>query len=180
MLSSGLIRPNTSSFFSLVLMVKKKDGSWRFCIDYRSLKEVTVKDQFPIPTVEDMLDELHGAAYFIKLNLRAGYHQALEILKLQKFFIKVRKCNFEQQELEYLGHIATCRSIKVDEKKIFVMVSWPQPQNVSELRGFLGLTGYYRKFVHRYGLLARPLTNLFKKGQFGWDKDAEEAFVKLK
>ncbi|KAH9718389.1 hypothetical protein KPL71_022207 [Citrus sinensis] len=188
MLNSGLIRQSTSPFSSPVLLVKK-NGSWRFCTDYRSLNEVTVKDRFPIPTVEDMLDELHGAAYFTKLDLRASptwsFHfkhvrQAFEILKQQHFFVKGSKCNFDQQELEYFRHIVTCHGVKVGEKKIAAMVSWPQPHNISELRGFLGLTGYFRKFVRGYGLLARPLTNLLKKGQFSWNKDAEEAFVKLK
>ncbi|KAH9792831.1 hypothetical protein KPL71_004301 [Citrus sinensis] len=100
---------------------------------YRLLNEVTVKDIFLIPTVEDMLDELHGAAYVTKPNLRVGYHE----------------------ELEYLGHFVTCHGVKMDEKKIAAMVSWPQPHNILELRGFLGLIGYCRKFVRGYGLLAR-------------------------
>ena len=106
--------------------------------------------------------------------------QTLEILREQQFFIKASKCNLGQQELEYLGHIVICHGVKVDDKKIAAMVTWLQPQNISELRGFLGLTGYYRKFVQGCGLLVQPLTNLLKKGQFGWSDETKKAFDNLK
>lgn len=75
MLDSGLIRPTTSPFSSSIVLVKKKDGSWRFCTNYHTLNVATVKDRFPIPIVDDMLEELYGATYFTKFDQRAGYHQ---------------------------------------------------------------------------------------------------------
>ncbi|MCH86694.1 hypothetical protein A2U01_0007554 [Trifolium medium] len=227
MLQQGIIKPSNSPFSSPIILVKKKDDSWRFCTDYRALNTVTIKDSFPMPTVDELLDELHGAQYFSKLDLRSEYHQilikpedyyktafhthhghyewlvmpfgltnapatfqalmnknfqkwVLQILSQQELFTKLSKCSFGQKEVDYLGHIVSGSGVSMDANKVKDVLPWPTPKNVKQLRGFLGLTGYYRRFVKGYAQIASPLTELLKKDAFLWNTAAETSFQQLK
>lgn len=87
------------------------------------------------------------------------------VLQEHHFFIKLSKCSFAKQSLHYLGYVISPKGVAIDPSKVQVIANWPPPQSVKELRSFLGMAGYYRKFVKIFGLLSKPLTNLLKKGQ---------------
>lgn len=103
-----------------------------------------------------------------------------QVLLDNKLFIKFAKCAFAQSSIEYLGHVISDKGVATDPTKTTAIAQWPLPQNFTELRGFLGLTGYYRKFVKGYGILAKPLTSLLKQKQFAWTQVAQQAFDSLK
>ncbi|KAL0430619.1 UNVERIFIED_CONTAM: Transposon Ty3-I Gag-Pol polyprotein [Sesamum radiatum] len=159
MLREGLIRPSTSPYSSPVLLVKKKDGSWRFCTDYRALNAIIVKDRFPIPTIDELLDELRGTCFFSKLDLRSGYHQIRmfpdDIHKTAfrgvdgHFEFLMSKCTFGVRRVAYLGHVVSA-------------------------------AGFHLRFVAHYAAIASPLTNLLKTGSFHWSTEADAAFRALK
>ncbi|XP_038977292.1 uncharacterized mitochondrial protein AtMg00860-like [Phoenix dactylifera] len=104
----------------------------------------------------------------------------LRTLEEYHFFIKPSKCAFVQTELDYLGHVVSGDGVRVDIRKIEVMTDWPLPKDISALRGFLGLTGYYRRFVKGYSLIAKPLMTMLKKDGFEWTPAARQAFEDLK
>uniref|UniRef100_A0A2N9EIS5 Integrase catalytic domain-containing protein n=1 Tax=Fagus sylvatica TaxID=28930 RepID=A0A2N9EIS5_FAGSY len=133
--------------------------------DYRGLNKETVKDKFPIP----MIDKLLGV-----LKTR------LETLAEHQLYAKLSKCVFSTSEVEYLGHVISGQRVETDPKKIEAMKEWLVPKTLKALRGFLGLTGYYRKFIKGYRQIASPLTALLKKDTFVWSDKAEQAFEKLK
>ncbi|XP_041011286.1 uncharacterized protein LOC121255061 [Juglans microcarpa x Juglans regia] len=161
LLKTGVIRPSQSPFSSPVLLVRKADGSWRMCIHYRMPNEATIKDKYPIPVVDELLDELFGSTIFSKLDLRSVYNKDLEthlthlatilgVLKQNQLYAKKSKCHFACQEIEYLGHLISKEGVKANPRKLEAMINWPVPKTLKALRGFLGLTGYYRKFIQHY------------------------------
>jgi hypothetical protein len=255
LLNAGVIRPSTSPYSSLVVTVLKKEGSWRMCPKFRALNKLTIKDKFPIPVIDDLLDELSGAQFFTKLDIRLGYHQirmkeadipktafrtheghyeflvmpfglcnapstfqslmnhvfrpflrhfvlvffddiliysktwtyhlthvdrVFHLLSQHQLFLKHSKCSFGASEVEYLGHLVGKDGVRVDSKNIEAMQDWLHPKNLKILCGFLGLTGYYHKFVKNYGKIAAPLNALLKKNSFTWTLAAAQAFQTLK
>jgi hypothetical protein len=106
--------------------------------------------------------------------------QVLSLLEENQFYAKMSKCTFGKEEVEYLGHIISKKGFKVDPKKIRTIIEWPKPKNMSNLRGFLGLAGYYQIFVKNYIHLTAPLTNLLKKKSFQWNLEEQKCFENLK
>lgn len=104
----------------------------------------------------------------------------LAILRANQLYATMSKCQFGQDKTEYLGHVISSEGVSTDPTKIQCMVDWPKPVHVKGLRGFLGFTGYYRKFIKDYGLISKPLTDMLKKGSFTWSSESEMAFYKLK
>ncbi|XP_058078603.1 uncharacterized protein LOC131226917 [Magnolia sinica] len=127
----GFIHPSSSPWGTPVLFVKKKDGSLRLCVDYRELNKVTIKNKYPLPRIDDLFDQLREAQFFSKINLRSGYHQ---------------------EEVKFLGHVITREGLAVDPAKVKSVLKRQQPTNFMEIRSFLGLAGYYRRFIRGFSL----------------------------
>ncbi|XP_078429554.1 uncharacterized protein LOC144701690 [Wolffia australiana] len=255
LLEINVIRHSNSCFTSPALLVKKKDGGFRLCIAYRSLNQMTIPNRFPIPMVDELLEELHGMTIFYKIYLKSVYYQirmhsddiyktafkthhghfefqvipfglskapatfqalmnsifsrhlckfilvffddilvystdsqqheqhlkiVFELLSRNHLHINPKKCMFGCDRIDFLGHGISAEGVSTDPTKIEAIQQWSRPATVKELRGFLGLTGYYRQFVSKYEAIAQPLTALLKKNSFVWTDEAEDSFRKLK
>jgi hypothetical protein len=259
LLLQGLIEPSSSPFGAPVLFVSKPDGSLRMCIDYRLLNSQTIKNKYPLPRIDQLIDQLNGAKVMSSLDLQSGYWQiklapedvhksafitpygqyqfkcmsfglcnapstfqaimnkifrpylgvfvlvylddiliyskspdlhadhlakVLQVLQENEFYVRLCKCDFEKKELKFLGHIVGGDGIKVDPGKIEVVRSWPTPTSVTQVRSFLGLANYFRKFLKDYSTLVAPLTALTKQsvvwGPSTWTPQCQEVFDSVK
>ncbi|GJU07075.1 putative reverse transcriptase domain-containing protein [Tanacetum coccineum] len=239
-----------------VLFVKKKDGSFRMCIDYQELNKLTVKNRYPLPRIDDLFDQLQGSSVYSKIDLRSGYHQLrvrdedipktafrtryghyefqvmpfgltnapavfmdlmnrvckpyldkfvivfiddiliysrnkeehanhlriiLELLKKEKLYAKFSKCDFWIRIVQFLGHLIDSQGLHVDPAKIEAVKNWTSPTTPTEIRQFLGLAGYYRRFIKDFSKIAKSLTELTQKNKkYIWGEDQESAFQLLK
>lgn len=100
-------------------------------------------------------------------------------MREQDLYAKMNKYSFAQSQTKYLGHIISHECLKTDSPKLETVKNWPKPKTAKEMRGFLDLIGYYRRFVRGYGIISRPLTNMLKKHSFEWSKEAGLTFAKL-
>src|SRR3954469_12498997 len=256
LLDKGYIRVSLSPCVVPVILVPKKDGTWRMCVDCRAINNITIRYRHPIPRLDDMLDELSGSIIFSKVDLRSGYHQirmklgdewktafktkfglyewlvmpfgltnapstfmrlmnhvlrefigrfvvvyfddiliysrtecehvdhirqVLHVLRDAKLYANLEKCTFAKDKVIILGYVVSKHGVQVDSSKIEAIHNWPTPMNVSQVRSFHGLAGFYRRFVKDFSTIAAPLNDLTKKGvPFVWGVAQDLAFDELK
>lgn len=257
MLAAGVIEEGNGAWGFPVVLVRKKDGEVRFCIDYRALNSITKKDVYPLPRIDETLDALGGARFFTTLDLRAGYWQikvaeedkdktaftsklglyrflrmpfglmnapstfqrmmngvlrglnwltclvylddiviftrggvqrhvlqvaaVLERLSAAGLTLKLKKCHFAASSMEYLGHELSSEGVRPVARLVTAVQEFKRPKNDKEIRSFIHLAGYYRKFIKDFGTIAAPLTMLLRKDAvWRWDSEQERAFVELK
>ncbi|XP_073138213.1 uncharacterized protein [Henckelia pumila] len=153
--------------------------SLRLCIDYRGLNGVTVKNKYPLPRIEDLFDQLQGAAN--REDHSQHLRTVLGVLRERKLYAKLSKCEFWLDKVPFLGHIISKDGVDVDPSKVQAVKEWSVPRNESEIRSFLGLAGYYRKFIKGFSSIVVPLTALTKKSaKFVWRPECQESFDVLK
>ncbi|GKF35971.1 hypothetical protein Tco_0112729 [Tanacetum coccineum] len=198
----GFIRPSSSPWGTPVLFVKKKDGSFQMCIDYRELNKLTVKNRYPLLRIDDLFDQLQGSSVYSKIDLRSGYHQLrvrkedipktafrtryghyeFQVMPFEQararraskdnivvveergvVCTKFSKCEFWIPKVQFLGHVIDSKGIHVDPAKIESVKDWASPKTPTEIRQFLCLAGYYRRFIEGFSKIAKPMTKLTQK-----------------
>lgn len=238
------------------MLVRKKDGSYRFCIDYRKVNAVTIKDSYPLPRPADALDSLSGACWFSTMDLCSGYWQVEleaqdkektafstgsglyqfkvmpmgltnapptfqrlmelvlhglhwkecliyldDVLVFSRSFadhlqsltevfsrfrsaglkLKAKKCQFAQTQVTFLGHVVSNQGLQPDARNLEKVRRWPTPRTATEVRAFIGLCSYYRRFIKNFSVIAAPLHTLTHKGAiFKWTVECEDAFQSVK
>nr|GFC04259.1 putative reverse transcriptase domain-containing protein [Tanacetum cinerariifolium] len=232
----GFIRPSSSPWGAPVLLVKKKDGSFRMCIDYRELNKLTVKNRYPLPRIDDLFDQLQGSSVYSKIGMVAGIKVEEEIIRyLERLGIellvsgqqgywaslriepdlisRIKEAQKEDSEIwtivENLDkqvefrlrsgyhqlrvreedvlkmvfrtrHVINSEAIHVDPAKIESIKDWVSPKSPTEIRQFLGLVRYYRRFIEGFSKIAKPMTELTQKIKFEWGDKQEAVFQLLK
>jgi hypothetical protein len=161
--------------------VEKKDGTKRMCIDYRSLNEVTIKNKYPLPRIEDLFDQLRGSIVFSKEENEEHSKMVLQRLWEHQLYAKLSKCEFWISEVMFLGHIINRDRLAVDSKKVTDILDWKAPRDVRGIKSFIGMVGYYQRFIEGFSKIARPMIALLaKKVEFKWTPECQESFETLK
>lgn len=254
LIASGNVIPSESPYAAPVIFVQKKDGTKRLCVDYRGLNDITIKSKFPLPLIEDVLDQLSGATIFSKLDLISGYHQVaiadedqyktaftthrgqyswrvmpfgltnapatfqrlmnyvlrdyinkicvvylddiliysknekehsehvstiINVLRKHQLYAKKSKCEFYVPKIQFLGHELSAKGITPDKEKILAIKDWPTPKTYKDAQSFIGLAGYYRRFIKDFSYIAKPL-HQFAAQKIKWTDECKESLDKLK
>ncbi|CAF4883162.1 unnamed protein product [Pieris macdunnoughi] len=252
LLSKGIIRESESAYASPILLIKKKDGTDRMCVDFRALNRITIKDRYPLPLIEDHIDRLGKGRYFTTLDMASGFYQiclneasipltgfvtpeghyeylkmpfgltnapvvfqriisdtlrsfinngtvvvyiddvllisesvdaglhivrhVLQTLTDAGFSLNMKKCSFLNTEVEYLRRTITNGEVRPSKSKIAALINSPEPKNVRQVRQFLGLAGYFRKYVENYAFKTMCISRLTKKDvEFKWGEEQKQA-----